>query len=268
VSTRAIAWLSLFVGGAALAVVLFKLAYDERDLQAVAAPDTDKGMQEVVKELQQIRSLLERMDKRDASTGQAKVDKGQNRNARPTTAKISTNKRPSMGRADAPVTIVEVSDYQCPYCKKFYLQTFPMLKEKYIDSGKVRLVFKDLPLAFHNNARKAAQAAHCAGDQGHYWDMHNKLFENQNQLNEQSLNVYAKQIGLNSQAFDDCLTSDRHLAAIDADALEANSALLTGTPSFVIGVTTEDVITGDVVRGALPFSQLEAAIKKQLILTN
>ena len=173
-----------------------------------------------------------------------------------------------MGRTDAPITIVEVSDYQCPYCKRFFDNTFPQLKKEYIDTGKVRLVFKDLALGFHQHSQKAAQAAHCAGDQGQYWEMHDKLFQNAKRLDEKYLVEYADAIKLDQKKFSACLNSKQHIADIESDAKEANAAGLTGTPSFVIGVTTPDVIKGKVMRGAQPFARLKIIIDNELKIIN
>ena len=225
--------------------------------QSYAVGDGDKD-DAILQELKQIRVLLERIEKKGLAAAPRK--------ARVTTAQLSTKDRPSLGEDNAPVTIVEVSDYQCPYCKRFVDNTFPQLKKEYIDTGKVRLVFKDLALGFHKHARKAAQAAHCAGDQGKYWEMHDILFKNAKRLDEKYLPEYAVAINLNKEKFVACLNSNQHLAAIDLDVKQANQAGLTGTPSFVIGKTTPDLIKGNVVRGAQPFASLKIAIDKQLKL--
>ena len=104
---------------------------------------------------------------------------------------------PSLGRADAPVTLVEFSDFQCPFCGRFFATTLPALKKDYIDTGKLRYVFRDFPLdQLHPNARKAAEAAHCAGEQGKYWEMHDVLFQNQRALAPSQLTEYARAVGV------------------------------------------------------------------------
>jgi protein-disulfide isomerase len=212
----------------------------------------------ILKELKNIRAVLERIEKNGATAARAQAPSA------PVVASISSKDRPSMGKDKAPVTIVTVSDYQCPFCKRFADNTFKKLKKKYIDTGKVRFVFKDMPLPFHNYAKKAAQAAHCAGEQGKYWDMHDKLFDNTQKLDEKSLLQNAKLIKLDEKIFAECIASTRHMKAIDKDIADAGKAGLSGTPSFVIGKTTADVIKGEVVRGALPLSALETHIKKYL----
>jgi protein-disulfide isomerase len=81
----------------------------------------------------------------------------------------------SLGRSDAPLTLLEFTDYQCPYCRKFQAETWPLLKKNYIDTGKLRFIVRDLPLSFHSSARPAAEAAHCAAEQGKFWEMHHAM---------------------------------------------------------------------------------------------
>jgi len=237
--------------------LLFILCFSQGNAFAANTTDviTKSEASAILQELKNIRVILERVEKKGF---------GNQRKARAMSASISTINRPSMGDVSAPVTIVEVSDYQCPYCKRFYVNTFHKLKRDYVDTGKVRLVFKDLPLDFHKNARKAAQAAHCAGDQGKYWDMHNKLFASNKKLVAKSFTEHAAQLGLNAQSFSECITSDRHMKEIDKDISDAGKATLTGTPSFIIGKTTKDKITGDIVRGAQSFSNMKIVLDKVL----
>jgi len=239
-------------------VLMFMLVICNQSIAETVSNNRDDA---ILQELKQIRVLLERIEKKGLAAPAP-------RKPQITTAQLSTKGRPAMGKDDAPVTIVEISDYQCPYCKRFVDNTFPQLKKEYIDTGKVRLVFKDLALPFHKNARKAAQAAHCAGDQGKYWEMHDVLFKNAKQLDEKYLPEYALSISLDQDEFATCLNSNQHLDDINRSAAEVNQTGLTGTPSFVIGKTTGDVIKGDVVRGAQPFASLKIFIDKQLKLIN
>ncbi|HLC89152.1 MAG TPA: thioredoxin domain-containing protein, partial [Candidatus Nanoarchaeia archaeon] len=108
------------------------------------------------------------------------------------------------GKEDAPVTIVEFSDYECPFCARFYTDTFGQLKAKYIDTGKVKFVYRDFPLSFHQNAQKAAEAAECAGEQNKYYEMHNKLFEGGVQGGTAAFKGYAQEIGLDTSKFNSC----------------------------------------------------------------
>ncbi|MFC1680638.1 DsbA family protein [Pseudomonadota bacterium] len=208
----------------------------------------------ILKELKSIRKLLERVEKQGLARAPVQRPKA-------VAVQVSTKGRPVLGSPDAPITLVEFTDYQCPYCSRFSKTTLPQIRKQYIDTGKVRLVVKDLPLAFHVNARRAAEAAHCAGDQGQYWSMHDVLYQNTKQLGDADLYTYAEQISLDVDAFRQCLDSDRYVAAIDKDLAEARDVGITGTPTFVIGRTSDDVINGTILRGAQPFVAFEQRIK-------
>jgi protein-disulfide isomerase len=168
-----------------------------------------------------------------------------------------------LGNADAPVTIVEYSDYQCPYCRRHVQQTVPQLKEIYIDTGKARYVFKDFPLESHPNAQKAAEAARCAGAQGAFWSMHDRLFESQSewagQDQQQVLDTfvsYAQDLGLDTHSFGECLTSEQFAAQIAQDIKEGQQAGIQGTPSFLIN--------GQLLPGAYSFDRFQQMIEAAL----
>jgi protein-disulfide isomerase len=173
---------------------------------------------------------------------------------------------PFLGRADAPVTIVEFSDYQCPFCQRFFATTLPALKAEYIATGKVRYVFRDYPIdQIHPHARKAAEAAHCAGDQGRFWEMHDVLFQNSTALAGPRLVDHARAVGLDTATFSECVSSGRHAARVEQGARDAAAAGVQGTPGFVIGkTTTGDVIEGTPVRGAQPFDTFRQIIDQAL----
>ncbi len=161
-----------------------------------------------------------------------------------------------MGSPDAPVTMIEYSDFQCPYCGRFVSETFPQIEQNYIDTGEAKLIFKQFPLPFHSNAQSAAEAAECAGEQGKFWEMHDKLFGNQASLGRDSYIAWAGQLGLNVAAFQDCIDSSRYSAQIAADMQDGQSAGVSGTPSFVIN--------GALVVGAQPYSVFQQAIDQAL----
>ncbi|MFH1533972.1 MAG: DsbA family protein [Nitrospirota bacterium] len=170
-----------------------------------------------------------------------------------------------IGDEDAPVTIVEFSDYQCPYCSKFYYDAYPELKEKYVETGKVKIVFRDLPLSFHEGAYPAALAAECvreqAGDEG-YFEMHNKLFENQDVLSEDaqsvaiSLEGFARDVGIDADQYNECVKNDTYKNDIIGDSSDAQTVGITGTPSFVVN--------GNVLVGAQPFDTFAQIIEEEL----
>jgi len=218
----------------------------------------------ILEELKAIRALLERMEGRGLPSAPSAARPQATRPQAAARVSVSAKDRPALGDPEAPLTLVEFTDYQCPFCNRFFKTAFPELKKTYIDSGKLRLVIKDLPLAFHANARGAAQAAHCAGEQGRFWPLHDKLYENAARLQAANLPGYGEQAGLEIAAFRDCLASERHLEAIDGDAAEAGRVGITGTPSFVLGHTTADAIAGEKIVGAKPFAAFEARIEALL----
>jgi protein-disulfide isomerase len=172
---------------------------------------------------------------------------------------------PSVGRPDAPVILIEFSDYQCPFCKRFSTTTLPVLKKDYIDTGKVRYVFRDFPLEMHPEARKAAEAAHCAGEHGKYWEMHDVLFQHQKALATPQLTEYASTIGLDRTEFEQCLSSGRHTARVARGLAEGTAAGVRGTPGFVVGkMKPGDIVEGMPIRGAQPLESFRRIIDQVL----
>jgi protein-disulfide isomerase len=165
--------------------------------------------------------------------------------------KIEIGKSPVKGAANAPITIVEFSDFQCPFCKKGYETMEKLLKEYPTD---VKVVFKNLPLPFHNEAKPAAQAALAAGKQGKFWEMHSKLFENQDQLNADNYAKFAGELGLNVEQFKKDTESKEIADQIEADMKIANANGVQGTPGFFVG--------GVQVKGARPVSDFKELIEK------
>jgi protein-disulfide isomerase len=160
------------------------------------------------------------------------------------------------GDANAPVTIVEWSDYECPFCARFYDQTLAQLDEEYIKTGKVKFVYRDFPLGFHQQAQKAAEAAECAGEQGKYFDMHDALFENGVAGGVSSFKQFASDIGLDTGDFDECLDSGEMASEVAEDLAAGSAAGVTGTPGFIIN--------GQLVSGAQPFSVFKQVIDAAL----
>ena len=171
-------------------------------------------------------------------------------------AKLLSKSDPKRGADDAPITIVEFSDYQCPFCERFYQQTLPALFKEYGD--KVRFVYKDFPLPMHPDAQKAAEAAHCAGEQGKYWEYHNTLFENQSSLGIESLKHYAKALNLDTSRFDACLDGGKQADKVKEDTKIGRSVSVNGTPTFFIN--------GERLVGAQPIDafkeKIDALLKK------
>jgi protein-disulfide isomerase len=178
----------------------------------------------------------------------------------------SVRDAPVVGRADAPVTLVEFSDYQCPYCRMFFSDTFPTLKREYIDTGKLRYVFQDYPLdQIHSQASKAAEAAHCAGEQGKYWEMHDLLFQNPRTLASPQLSEHARNLDLDGAAFDACLESSKYAARIKESQSNGAAAGVLGTPGFILAKTQPgDSVEGTPVRGAQPVDAFRKLIDELL----
>lgn len=187
---------------------------------------------------------------------------------RPLDVSIDVAGAPSLGSEDAPLTLIEFSDYQCPYCARHVNNTLPELKAKFVETGKVKYVFLDFPLRNHTLAPKAGEAAHCAGEQGKYWEMHDQLFANRTKLQPSDLKSHAAAIGLDKTAFDECLDSNKYAVAVKKYLqVGANSVYVTGTPSFGLGYTSEDGKSVRVVRslkGAKPPASFEKEINELL----
>lgn len=181
--------------------------------------------------------------------------------------KINIAGAPSLGRADAPVTIIEFSDFECPFCQRFKQSTLPEIKRNYIDTGKVRYVFLDFPLEqMHAKARKAAEAAHCAGEQGKFWEMHGILFENTTNLDQSQYPEYAKRLNLNVTAFETCLRTGTQSAKVNRGLASGRSVGIGATPSFIVTKTDggDTVGGGLIIRGAQPFERYRQALDEAL----
>ena len=150
-------------------------------------------------------------------------------------AQVSGTDNPALGKNNAEVTLVEFSDYQCPFCRRFFENTLPTLKKDYIETGKVRYVFRDFPLdSIHPQARKASEAAHCAGEQGKYWEMHDTLFQNQQALQVDHFKTYAERLKLDVTAFRECVDKGKYASKVQKNYADGTSAGVQGTPAFYI----------------------------------
>lgn len=149
----------------------------------------------------------------------------------PPRAAVETGDNPSMGPKDAPIVIVEFTDYECPFCGRVR-PTITEVMDKYKD--QIRYVLRDYPLPFHGNAKKAHEAAHCAGDQGKYWEMNKLLFQNQKAIGVSDLKKYAADIGLNQSKFDKCLDSAKHAKKVDDNQSYGGKVGVNGTPAFFV----------------------------------
>ncbi|MBI2102803.1 DsbA family protein [Candidatus Woesearchaeota archaeon] len=190
-----------------------------------------------------------------APTGGAVVD-GQVPTAAPVDMKKLVDDDDVLGKASAPVTIVEFSDYECPFCVRFHTDTWPQLKQNYIDTGKVKVVYRDFPLSFHQNAQKAAEAAECAGSQGKYWEMHNLLFTKGVEGGIATFKQYAQSLSLDTAKFNQCLDSGEKASEVQKDMADGAAAGVQGTPSFFVN--------GVPISGAQPYSVFQQVIDAAL----
>lgn len=171
------------------------------------------------------------------------------------------------GRADAPVTLIEYSDFTCGYCLKFFRDTWPKLQAKYVETGKLRFVYRDYPRADRGVGVEAAVAARCAGTQGRYWAMHDRLFGQGGRLDSGAFRNYAKAIGLDQEAFARCFDERRYLESIFQDRQEANRWGFHGTPGFILmhtvgGATEKEPAVA--IPGAFPFDEFAEEIERLL----
>lgn len=170
---------------------------------------------------------------------------------------------PVLGNSSAKVTMIEFSDFQCPFCKRFYDETFKQLKKDYVDTGKIRFAFRHEPLSIHPNAPRAAEAAECANDQDKFWNMHNALFDAYDSwINDTpdaldtKLTQIAGQAGLNTDEFAQCLSSGKHTETVNADAKDGQAVGANATPTFFIN--------GQMLVGALPYSTFKTILDQEL----
>lgn len=182
-------------------------------------------------------------------------------------AQISVGDDPSMKEGSPDLVLIEMSDFQCPYCAQGAQNVVSKLHEKYVKTGKLELIFLDLPLEMHPHAFKAAEAASCAGDQKKFWEMHDLLFANQKALAPEQLPTYAKDLGLDAAVFEQCLSSGKHADAIREDMKVAESLRIAGTPAYLLG---RRIPGGDKVeilysmKGLPPYEFAENKINEQL----
>lgn len=170
----------------------------------------------------------------------------------------------SVGKDNAPLVLVEYTDYQCPFCQRYHNDAFAQIKANFIDTGKLRYISRDYPLPFHENARRSATAARCAAEQGKFWELRHTMIVNANQLQADKLGGYAQSVSLDVPKFQACVDSDKYRAAIDKDIAEGTAAGVSGTPSFVLGRIENGKLQGVRMVGAAPYAQFEAKIQDML----
>ncbi len=182
-------------------------------------------------------------------------------------ATVSLGTNPILGnKKTAKVAIVEFGDFQCPYCKNFDNSTFPLIKDNYINNGKVLFAFRDYPLeTLHPLALGMAVESRCFAEQGKYWQFVNKMYSTSQNNNTASVVLgYAKNMHLNIATYQSCVSKDTFLSQIKADISTGNNIGIQGTPTFIIGKLNKGKITGQLILGAYPFSYFQGIINQYL----
>ena len=216
------------------------------------------GQQAIQKDLAEIKKLLQAQ--RAPSRAAPAPFKPQD---------VSIKDAPFLGNAGAKLTLVEFTDYQCGFCKRHFNNVLPQIKQDYVDTGRVKYVMRQFPLvSIHPRATKASEAALCAGDQGKYWEVHDRIFGDQRKLSDEDLQAHAKAEGLDGARFKDCLGSDKYTKRVQTDVAEGAKAGVRGTPSFFLGLTDlsspDKIRATEYIRGAQPFPSFKKAIDKLL----
>jgi protein-disulfide isomerase len=215
---------------------------------------TRQQADEMLKELRQIRQLLERQQAKPAAQPQEE---------QPTHAKITDLSGVSMlGSKVAPLTIVEYTDYQCPFCQRFHMTAFSELKKNYIDTGKVRFFSKDMPLDFHPNAMRAAQAARCAGEQHKFWELRDVMGANPEKLDIEHIVGFAADLKMDTAALRACVDSGKYKEPVQRDVLEGMRIGANGTPTFLVGKSVGEGVDGELMVGAMPYQMFDAKLKE------
>jgi protein-disulfide isomerase len=212
--------------------------------------DTGGQMSAVLAELREIRALIEGKPTTTATPAVEAVT-------------VSVSGAPATGSADAPLVLVEFTDFQCPYSISFE-KTMTGLKTKYVDAGKLRVVTRNVPQPFHSLAVPAARAAMCAEQQGRFWAMRERLFAANGNLPDDALQKAAVEAGLDVAKFDACLASADVAAAVDRDTQDARAAGIVATPTLVLGRLAGDKVTGVKLVGGHPLLRIEMEMRKLL----
>jgi protein-disulfide isomerase len=215
-------------------------------------PITKEQADDILNELRQIRQMLEKQGLRLGIMPEGGIK-----------AKLNLAGYEMLGSKDAPLTVVEFTDYQCPFCQQFHKTTYVDLKKNYIDTGKVRFYSKDLPLdSIHPNAVRAAQAARCAAEQKQYWSLRELMSANPDKLDMENLANFAAGLRMDVGAFRACIDSGKYKNAVQTDVMEALKLGANGTPTFVVGKSTPEGVDGQLMVGVVSLPELDAKLKE------
>lgn len=265
----------LFVGViTALAVACSEEPQSEGNDKASSAAGNNEWMaDELLKQMQALREenaqmrkkLAEISERLDELDKQAPADEaGEKQDPEPDKT-LHFEPEHALGAESAQVAIIEFTDYQCPYCGKHHSRAFPEIREKLIDTGKVRYSVRHFPLSFHGKAEGAAVAATCAQRQGHFWEMHQALFKNQGQLGEDFYEKQSTEMGLETDQFQRCLADPSARDAVNSDLLYGQKVGVSGTPRFYVGrIEGGRVKAFQEISGAQSYGVFKAAVSRLL----
>lgn len=176
---------------------------------------------------------------------------------------VEEGKLPIFGQDNAKVTMIEFSDFECPFCKSYFDQTLSQIKKDYVDKGLVKLYYRHFPLDFHPAAMPSSLASECANEQNKFWEYHDKIFAEQDKIAGKTtdvitaqLKLFAQELGLNTSRFDSCLDNAKFQANVDTDLADGRTAGVSGTPTFFIN--------GNRIVGAQPYASFKALIDEEL----
>ena len=223
--------------------------------------------EEVLKQLSEVRQELKSLKEEVRGLKSQLSQKPPVQAKQAKLAAISLEGSPILGSDKAKIGIIEFSDYQCPYCKRHYKQTFPEIDKNYIETGKVKYVMKQFPLGFHAKAKGASIAALCMENikPGAYWDAHKSIFDGDTKLNNVSYKALAKSLNVDLGKFQSCLDDPKTSEIIDEDMAAATAAGVTGTPAFIVGeIVGGKLVNGRLVTGARPYNSFSQVLNELL----
>lgn len=211
----------------------------------------------IMQELQELRRLHQ-----DAAPSRA--ERKPEEAARERTLRISLPERPMQGNPKARLVLMEFTDYQCPFCVRFHQETLPLIRKAFIETGRVGYMIMDLPLSnIHPHAAKAAEAVHCAGEQGKFFELSDYMFNNSARLNDRFIEQSASAVGLNQELFSKCLRDRRHQQTVKRSLEMAEELGFTSTPTFALGrLENGSLVDGGYFLGAQPYSVFQQILQK------
>ena len=241
-------------------------AQDEKKLE------TQQPAASLQQQIDQLKEVQERILREMAEIRKSLQEKpgrveAQARPAMSTPVPVNVHGEPFRGNSRARVAIMEYSDFECSFCAKYVREIYPRIHKDYVESGQIKYFFRDLPAPGETNAWLKARAARCAGEQGKFWEAHDRLFALQTESAGQDLGLHAQALGLNVEKFNACLASDRYSESIRMSIAAAKRAGIYGTPAFLIGTVSEDgdfFRTTKVLVGGESFEAIKSAVDELL----